>query len=164
MELNNNLNAKVKLVGMNNVDISTLEKPIIGTNGLATCVGVLLYNEDKKVAIVAHLSSEWKETLEEMFKLISKYKLDSSAIKYTVISGYYPNHYNIKEKVEDAFESVYPIFIPFDKNEIGNKAIEVVEEISEKRFVFDSISGKFVTELIDFDQVVDTNEYQNKRK
>ena len=44
------LTKKFILVDMNDAQISTEDRPIIGTQALATCIGVLLYNEEKKVA------------------------------------------------------------------------------------------------------------------
>lgn len=45
---------KLTIVRMNHVGITTIDKPIIGTNSLAPCLGILLYNEEKKIALVAH--------------------------------------------------------------------------------------------------------------
>ena len=49
------LKQKMIIVEMNDADISTEEKPIIGTYALATCLGVLLYSEETRKAIVAHI-------------------------------------------------------------------------------------------------------------
>ena len=38
---------KFILVGMNDAKISTNDRPIIGTDALATCIGLLLYSEEK---------------------------------------------------------------------------------------------------------------------
>ena len=156
MELSNNLNSGLKIVGMKDADVSTLEKPVISTLALATCVVVLLYNEDKKTAIVAHLSTDWRETIEKVFELILTHKLDSSYIKYKIIPGYYPNHYQVKEDVEKIFDSMAPMFIPFGDNEVDND-IEIDKQTTSKRFAFDSISGRFVTKFIDFSKVVVDN-------
>ena len=39
---------KLTLVAMDHADITTLDKPIIGTHSLAPCLGILLYDEEKK--------------------------------------------------------------------------------------------------------------------
>ena len=39
---------KLTLVAMDHADITTLDKPIIGTHSLAPCLGILLYDEKKK--------------------------------------------------------------------------------------------------------------------
>lgn len=44
---------KLTLVAMDHADITTLDKPIIGTHSLAPCLGILLYDEEKKMALVA---------------------------------------------------------------------------------------------------------------
>ena len=68
------LTKKFILVDMDDAQISTEDRPIIGTQALATCIGVLLYSEEKKLAIVAHVSSEPIQTIDKIFKLITKYK------------------------------------------------------------------------------------------
>ena len=39
---------KLTLVAMDHADITTLDKPIIGTHSLAPCLGILLYDEKKE--------------------------------------------------------------------------------------------------------------------
>lgn len=74
---------------MDDTKISTKEKPIIGTQALATCIGVLLYDEENKVAIVAHISSEPIPIIDKIFNLIMKNKLYNNKLKYKIIAGYY---------------------------------------------------------------------------
>ena len=45
-------------VGMNEIKITDNENTVIGTNALATCVGVILYSEKHKRAIVGHIANE----------------------------------------------------------------------------------------------------------
>ena len=49
------LTEKFNIVASGYIDVSTSEKPIIGVEGLATCIGLLLYNKEHKKAIVAHI-------------------------------------------------------------------------------------------------------------
>ena len=58
-----NLSKLLNIVGMNSADISTFEKPIIGTQALATCFGVLLYDENQKIGIVAHFTHDIEATI-----------------------------------------------------------------------------------------------------
>lgn len=76
------LSKKFVLVGMNEIDISNDEKPIIGTQGLATCIGFILYNKEFKRAIVGHVScseimsdSSLDSMRLEIFKILYENKL-----------------------------------------------------------------------------------------
>jgi len=138
---------KCILVGMDDAKISTEEKPIIGTHALATCMGVLLYSEERKVAIVAHVSCEPMRVLDKIFKLISDNHLLRTTIKYRIISGYYKeDHYNVKEILEKHFVD----FIPFDNGEDNDYGIQKDEETTSCEFAFDASSGEFVTDNIFF--------------
>lgn len=137
-------------VDMDEVQISTDEKPIIGTEALATCVGVLLYSEKHKKAIVAHASSDIDYILSSSINLIDESGIGDSEIKYKVISGYYYNHYAIKTKLENFYKAYPEIFIPFDENKIPNNSIETLEELNSRRFAFDSSTGMFVTDKVLF--------------
>ena len=48
-------------VGMSEADISTNEIPVIGTDSLGPCVGVLIHSKKHKKSVVLHASTEWKE-------------------------------------------------------------------------------------------------------
>ena len=137
---------KMILVGMNEAKISTLDKPIVGTDALATCIGVLLYNEEKKIAIVAHVPSDPMVAIDNIFNVIIKNKLISTTFKYLIIPGYYEEHYNTKFVLEQHFSH----FIPFDDSEIPETAIHIDEETTSKEFAFDASTGKFVTDKVYF--------------
>ena len=136
---------KFKLVGMNEADISTKDKPIIGTNGLSTCVGVLLYCEEKKQAIVAHSSSDWESIILQIYQLISEHNLINSTFKYVIFPGYYKSHYNTLYYISSIFKDDKH-FVPF--KEIPDNAILINNEEFHNSFAFDSESGKFVTNKI----------------
>ena len=65
------------VVNMNQVGISTEETPIIGTNALGPCVGVLVHSKSKKRALVAHVSSNWKNQMFEMLIELAENQLIS---------------------------------------------------------------------------------------
>ena len=148
---------------MNDIQISTDEKPIIGTEALATCVGVLLYSPQHKKAIVGHCSSEVDYILASSIDLIDKNNIGDSFIKYKIISGYYYNHYETKRKLEEFYNSYPEVFIPFDENEISYNDVEKVEEITSCRFAFDASTGKFVTDKVLYgEDYVKLNSEKNK--
>lgn len=134
------------LVHMGDVDISTEKKPIIGTDGLATCIGVLLYNEQKKQAIVAHIQPEHFDTIHKTINLLDENQWHLDTIKYQIIPGYYKEHYNTKETLEEIFS----VFTPFDTLEISENAIQTDEEVGCRFFAFDTRTGKFITEKVFF--------------
>ena len=143
------LTKKFMLVDMGDAKISTDEKPIIGTQALATCLGVLLYSEEKKIAIVAHVPPDEIQalmTINKIFELIVDHKLISITFKYKIIKGYYEEHYHIFELLEKHFSH----FIPFNNNEIPDYAIQTDEKYTSKKFAFNSLTGKFVTNNVFF--------------
>lgn len=129
-------------VDMNDAQITTEEKTIIGTDSLATCIGVLLYSEDKRRAIVAHVAPDKLEITTKIAQLLVENDLVELPIKYKIISGYYDEHYNTKERLEKSFNC----FIPFSEEEISDNAIIRNEKYTSCEFVFDASTGKFITE------------------
>ena len=108
MEEKELLTRKMILVGMNDAMITTEEKNIIGTEALATCIGILLYNEDKKIAIVAHVVPDKIDAIDKIYNIILKYKLLKTKFKYLIIPGYYQEHYNTKELIEEHLTNMTP--------------------------------------------------------
>lgn len=141
---------KLILVGIEDAEISTEERPIIGTEALATCVGILLYSVADKKAIVGHCSFDVEDVLTKTIDLISQNNIGNGLIKYKIIPGYYYNHYEVRKKLEKFYASYPEVFIPFDEDEISDNAIESVDDIPSHRFAFDASSGKFVTDKVLF--------------
>ena len=132
-------------VSTNDADISTSDKPIIGTFALATCVGVLLYSEEKKRAIVAHSSCDWQVVVKKMIDLIFENDMGNSIIKYKIIPGFHYNNYKVKEHLEGVFSSLSPMFVPFNEKEFPSDAVFVDEFTTSCQFAFNSLTGKFVS-------------------
>ena len=76
-------------VGMNEVNISTQEQPIIGTQSLGPCVGVLIYSKKLKRAVVLHISTEWKDLLLQCFMVLADNKLISDENYHKAIKNLY---------------------------------------------------------------------------
>lgn len=143
------LTKKFTLVKMGDAKISTDEKPIIGTEALATCIGVLLYNEEKKLAIVSHIPPDEINaliTIDKIFQTIINNKLSNTTFKYIIIPGYYKEHCNVKELIKKHLNH----FTPFDENQIPNYAIQTDENSTSREFAFDASTGKFVTNNVYF--------------
>ena len=89
-------------------------------------------------------------------------KLEKAPIKYLIIPGFYEEHYNVKEGLENTFKSFDQFFIPFDKNEIPEDAILKHPELPVHQFAFDASTGEFVSKKVDFDSVSKNNEANKK--
>lgn len=150
MTKNELLTKKFTIVKMNEVKISNDENQIIGTQALATCVAILLYSETKKKAIVSHVASNLDEIITKILKLIVEHKMHNDIIKYKIIPGYYDNHYNIKDILENFFSSIPDMFIPLDDNDFPNNPYQVDMDTKSHEFAFDAYSGKFVTDKVSF--------------
>ncbi len=159
-----NLSKLLNIVGMNSADISTFEKPIIGTQALATCFGVLLYDENQKIGIVAHFTHDIEATIIKILKLIDfdkEYKF-----KYIIFPGYYSKDqdpYNTKLRLESFFNEFKMDnlqFIPFNNNDITANAL--LEGPFSHQFAFDTRTGKFVTDKVLFG--IDYIEAQEKTR
>lgn len=143
-----------KMVRMDEIDISSEEKPIIGTCALSTCIGVLLYSEKHQKAIVAHISENTEYYLKKIVEFMIEYKLDDDIVYYKVIEGYYPNHYQIKEIMENNLKNV-PIF----KELILKKDDVLVDETTYSvEFAFNALTGEFVSKSVRFD--IEYNDYK----
>lgn len=142
------LEQKMIIVRMNDADISTEEKPIIGTYALATCLGVLLYSEEKRKAIVAHISaSDPIPTLDKVFNIMIKNKLLNTPIKYKIILGYDKEAYQFY-KTEDILKEYFKYYIPFSEEEFSPEAIKTEHELGANAFAFNAETGKFITDDI----------------
>lgn len=59
------------VVRMNEANISTKEQPVIGTEALGPCVGVLIYSKKHKKALVFHTSTEWQPLVIESLIILA---------------------------------------------------------------------------------------------
>lgn len=144
-----NLSKKLTIVGMDDVQISTLDKHIIGTYALATCTGVLIYSKKEKRAIVAHISSNYESTLNKIFKLIVENKLYRDDLRYAIIPGtdIRPHeYYGIINVLENHFKD----YIHFDYKELSNEAVRLDKNTYSNEFAFDALKGIFVTDKVSF--------------
>jgi hypothetical protein len=137
---------KFILVGMNDAKISTSDKPIIGTDALATCIGLLLYSEEEKQAIVAHVVPDNIEAIDKVFRIILENKLHNIKFKYLIIPGYYQEHYDTIDLIKKHMTD----FTPFDLSQITENAIRCNYEATSHEFAFDSSTGKFITDKVLF--------------
>ncbi len=154
------------LVNMNDADISTEEKPIIGTQALATCFGILLYERKKKQALVAHASTTYLPAVMKLFELID---LNSdNTFEYLIIPGYYSaqeDHYDIQSQLLKIFnkgEILKTKFIPFTEQKKFEDIVQLDKKTLSYEFAFDSRTGKFVNNDVYFG--IEYLEYKEKAK
>ena len=145
MDTNKMYEDKMILVGMDDAKITNSENYIIGTRSLATCLGVLLYNEERKIAIVAHVSSNPYPALDKLFRILIDNKLLKVKFKYKIFFGY-DREPAIYHGIVDILEEHFKDFIPFDEKDIPSKAIHVDNNFKSLEFAFDAFTGSFVTE------------------
>lgn len=85
-------------VGMNEADISTKETPIIGTDALGPCVGVLIYSKKQKKSVVIHASTEWRDTVLQALIILAENELISfENLNKAIESLYLHDKYNLYE-------------------------------------------------------------------
>ena len=82
---------------MGEIVVSTKEKPIVGTMGLATCNGIIFYDRKNKKAWVGHgPASSSIKTLITMFNIIIKEVIGD--LEYSIIPGWDNVHnHNLKD-------------------------------------------------------------------
>lgn len=167
------LTTKSSIAGMGQIVVSSKEKPIVGTNALATCWGIVFYDRKNKKAYVAHAApGVYMETLNKMVAM-----LDSSItqVEYGIIPGWDNYHefggkssvlnlcdenknpyYHMQNTLE-RISNIHFVPLQFDldireNRECGNYSYE---------FAFDANSCTNVTQYLFFDK----NNYEiNKHK
>ena len=83
-------------VGMNKADISTEEIPVIGTDALGPCVGVLIHSKKHKKSVVIHASTEWKEPVVQALVLLAENNIISyDNLRKSIETWYLYDKYNL---------------------------------------------------------------------
>lgn len=147
------LTKKFIMVGMNEMEISTEEKPIIGTQALSSCISFILSNKRHKKAIVGHFSSEVlmsEENLKrmrlELLNLISENNLNNSKFNLKIIQGACKSDYTVysheldilndlekweytlAEVLEENIKRTNITISSISRKQIRNKDIKTVDE------------------------------------
>lgn len=146
---------KSSLAGMGCVVESTEDKPIVGTQALDTCYGILFYDRFAKKGIVGHGSPSGKiGTLYEMIRRINDG--NDKVIEYMIVSGFRNVDRGDSRGLEELLAEIR-------KNSMGNikfvplkveiNGIKLHEPTLTYEFAFDTRNGKFVSEELFFDEV-----------
>lgn len=130
------LTQKFILVNMNEIEISTEEKPIIGTEGLVSCIGFILYNKEHQKAIVGHMSADkimsdigLDEIRLDIFKKVYENKLNNTKFDLMLIEGAYKSEYekcfHELEILKDSYRTKYPLLDILEENIKRVKNIQI---------------------------------------
>lgn len=127
LEISEILKDKYINVYMNDIQISTNDKPIIGTYALGPCMGFVLYSKDKKKAIVGHISCSQlldNNNLEKLrlqiLKIIIENELVNSSFDLMLIEGaqksiYCKDWYEL-DILQNQEKRTYSLFEVLEKN------------------------------------------------
>lgn len=127
LEISEILKDKYINVHTNDIQISTNDKPIIGTYALGPCMGFVLYSKDKKRAIVGHISCSQlldNNNLEKLrlqiLKIIIENELVNSSFDLMLIEGaqksiYYKDWYEL-DILQNQEKRTYSLFEVLEKN------------------------------------------------
>lgn len=151
-----NLTKKFILVNMDEAKISTSDKPIIGTHALATCTGLLLYCKERKVAIVAHISTNIEEVVNKVLDLLESNNIKFSNIEYRIIPGYDRYDEEIintiirKLRFGNISRLLSNHLVPFSNSKIRRNDVQTDVNTLSNQFAFDAETGKFVSDKVVF--------------
>lgn len=143
--------AHSNIANMDQVVVSTADKPIIGTQALDTCFGILLYDRKNKFGICGHADPKnIFNIVVEMLKQIPS--TTEGNVEYTIIPGYRAvEQNNIKgiEEIQDILRN-YVIINPKIKFISLNSPLEpkIPNKLLCYDFAFDTKFGKDVTSIV----------------
>ena len=152
-------------VKTNEVECVEGKYPVVGINSLGPCIGLLIYVEKYKIAIVAHISDTimWETTIKNNINfLLEQYKVKNDSLKYLIITGYYENK-NLLDEIRKYITEELPKAKNFNQEKIPKNAIKTVllnNGLGAREFAFNASTGGFETGEINF---IDSNQINNKR-
>ena len=147
----NELITHSNIAGMDQVVVSTSDKPIIGTQALDTCFGILLYDRKNKFGICGHADPyNTFGIIVEMLKQIPE--STEGIIEYTIVPGYRAMKQKKFER-EDEIQDILRNYMSINPK-IHFTSLKTPLNPSMPNgllcydFAFDTISGKDVTSIV----------------
>lgn len=143
--------ARSSIADMNQIVVSTPDKPIIGTRALDTCFGILFYDRKNKFGICGHADPyNTFGIIVEMLKQIPE--STEGIIEYTIVPGYRAMKQQNFER-EDEIDSILRTYISINPkihftSLVSNLNPSMPEGLFCYDFAFDTSSGKDVTDLV----------------
>ena len=145
---------KTSLAGMGRVVESTKERPVIGTQALDTCYGILFYDRAKKEGVCGHaVPSQLTLVLSEMMKW-----LDGRVgfIEYMILPGFRNvdrKDYSGLKELSDYMLKHTPDNVKMTSLKDMRGGFRLHQESLSYEFAFDTSTGEFVTEYVFFDSI-----------
>jgi hypothetical protein len=153
---------KLKIAGMDEIILSDEEHPYIGTWGLATCYGILIYDVKNRAAILAHASDKYEEVLNDLLAIMFDKESGETTFKYMIVPGNEVNTNDVINSLSAKLNKLYNKdfhFIPFNEN--YKDIISINPGTKSYQFAFNSQTGKFITNKIKFtkENIVEGTKY-----
>ena len=154
--------ARSSIADMDQVVVSTPDKPIIGTIALDTCFGILFYDRKNKFGICGHADPyNTFDIIVEMLKQIPE--STEGIIEYIIVPGYRAMKQHNFER-EDEIDSILRTYMSINPkihftSLLSSLSPSMPEGLLCYDFAFDTSSGKDVTDLV----FRNLTEEQNKR-
>lgn len=147
----NKLITHSNIAGMDQVVVSTVDKPIIGTQALDTCFGILFYDRKNKFGICGHADPyNTFGIIVEMLKQIPE--STEGIIEYTIVPGYRAMKQKNFER-EDEMQDILRNYMSINPK-IHFTSLKTPLNPSMPNgllcydFAFDTISGRDVTSIV----------------
>lgn len=151
---------KAKFAFMGQVVVSNFDKPIIGTQALDTCYGILFYDRNKKEGICGHaVPSNLTGVLAEMINLLGT---EERTIEYMILPGFRNvdrRDYSGLQELSNYLLLNLPKNIHLSSFKYDNSSIKMHMKTLSYEFAFDTSKGEFVTRYVFFDSVENNPRY-----
>ena len=138
---------KANIARMGTMVYSSADKPIVGTQALDTCCGILFYDRINKRAVAGHEAPSSTSVINQMLSAISDMTEKNSVWEYSVIAGFRNNEKKDFAKVQLLNKLITSYYnpkvrlIPFK----GDPEVKLHHGTLTYEFAFNSSTGQFVT-------------------
>lgn len=153
------LEQHASIADIGEIVVSSKDKPIIGTTGLDTCFGIVLYDRKNKKGIVGHAYSSGKiAIMHSMLELLDKN--EQQVIEYAIVSGYRNTErkdFSESIEIQNYLEMHCPQnikLVPFQ-----NLGVQVCSNALAYEFAFDVNTGQNVTSYLFYDRIKSAGKY-----
>ena len=145
------LTAHSSIACMNQVVVSTAKKPIIGTQALDTCFGILLYDRKNKFGICGHASPN--NIIGIVVEMLKQIPVNTeSTFEYAIVPGYRAmEQKNFKEvnEIQDILNHYMSINPKISFTSLKTTLTpKMPNGLLCYDFAFDTFSGKDVTDIL----------------
>lgn len=152
------LTKEFSIVGVNDIDISNDDYPIIGAQGLGPCISFILHNKINKRAMVGHLSLDMflnegnmLGIIEKIYSLLNENNLINNNFDLYLIEGTMPSRkklylydYNILESTDIKSHSILELLEILIKNIKVIKVDEIIKTYPNNAFEIVDLDGNIV--------------------